>query len=179
MFKDHLETHMATLASLRERIEKLQQEAEKLRKTELSDVIARIRAEVADYDLTPEDIFGRKGRPGPRGKKAAAKGARTPRRAKYRDPKTGKTWNGVGKPPAWIAAARNRDKFLIDASDADPEEGPSTTSSAPAKKSRKAAVSPSRAKKPVAKKASKRGPVKKAAEESTAALEAGSSGEAA
>ena len=35
--------------------------------------------------------------------------------AKYQDPKTGKTWTGVGKPPAWIAGAKNRDDFLIGA----------------------------------------------------------------
>lgn len=171
---------MATLASLRERIEKLQLEAEQLRKSELSDVIARIRAEVAEYDLSPEDIFGGKGRRGPRGKKAAAKaaGARTPRPPKYRDPKTGKTWNGVGKPPVWIAGARNRDKFLIDAPEATAEEGAVSTSSAPAKKARKTAVSRSRAKKPAAKKASKRGAAKKVAEESTAAAESDNGGAA-
>jgi DNA-binding protein H-NS len=172
---------MATLASLRERIEKLQQEAEKLRKSELSDVIARIRAEVAEYDLSPEDIFGGKGKRGPRGKKAAAKesGARAPRPPKFRDPKTGKTWNGVGKPPVWIAGARNRDKFLIDASDATAEEGTATPSSAPVKKAGKAAVSRSGAKKLAAKKASKRGAAKKMAEESPAAADSDNGGAAA
>jgi hypothetical protein len=32
---------------------------------------------------------------------------------KYRDPKTGKTWTGRGKPPTWIAGAKNRDAYLI------------------------------------------------------------------
>lgn len=166
---------MATLASLRERIEKLQREAEQLRRSELSDVIEQIREQVAEYDLSPEDIFGGKGKRGPRGKKAAAKGAgaaRTPRPAKYRDPKTGKTWNGVGKPPVWIASARNRDKFLIDSPEATAEEGASgATLSAPAKKSRKTAVSRSRAKKPAAKKTSKKSAAKRVPEESTAAAE--------
>jgi hypothetical protein len=35
---------------------------------------------------------------------------------KYADPKTGKTWSGFGRAPAWIAAARNRDAFLVDKS---------------------------------------------------------------
>jgi len=34
--------------------------------------------------------------------------------AKYRDPKSGKTWTGRGKPPAWIAGAKNRDAYLIE-----------------------------------------------------------------
>jgi len=33
---------------------------------------------------------------------------------KYGDPKTGKTWTGRGKPPAWIAGVKNRDPYLID-----------------------------------------------------------------
>ncbi|MGD7248155.1 H-NS family nucleoid-associated regulatory protein, partial [Ralstonia pseudosolanacearum] len=30
---------------------------------------------------------------------------------KYRDPKTGATWTGRGRAPAWIG--KNRDKYLI------------------------------------------------------------------
>ncbi|MDP1329472.1 H-NS family nucleoid-associated regulatory protein, partial [Klebsiella pneumoniae] len=32
---------------------------------------------------------------------------------KYRDPKTGATWSGRGRAPAWIG--KNRDRFLIEA----------------------------------------------------------------
>ena len=31
----------------------------------------------------------------------------------YRDPKSGKTWTGRGKPPNWIAKAKDRSAFLI------------------------------------------------------------------
>ncbi|WP_081065918.1 H-NS family nucleoid-associated regulatory protein [Burkholderia diffusa] len=34
--------------------------------------------------------------------------------AKYRDPKTDKTWSGRGRPPAWIAASA-RGRLLIQA----------------------------------------------------------------
>lgn len=37
-----------------------------------------------------------------------------PQAAKYRDPKSGKTWSGRGPAPAWLAAAKDRTKFLID-----------------------------------------------------------------
>ena len=37
---------------------------------------------------------------------------------KYRDPKSGATWTGHGRAPSWIAAAKNRDKFLVDGSTA-------------------------------------------------------------
>ena len=34
--------------------------------------------------------------------------------AKYRNPKTGETWSGRGRSPAWLAG-KNRERFLIDA----------------------------------------------------------------
>jgi hypothetical protein len=33
--------------------------------------------------------------------------------AKYRDPKTQKTWTARGQPPAWIAGVKDRDAYLI------------------------------------------------------------------
>ena len=49
-------------------------------------------------------------------KKAKAGGnyARGPQPAKYRDPKSGATWSGRGRAPAWIAGVMDRNKFLID-----------------------------------------------------------------
>ncbi|WP_159912213.1 H-NS family nucleoid-associated regulatory protein [Pantoea sp. 18069] len=41
--------------------------------------------------------------------------------AKYLDEKTGATWTGRGKPPAWIAG-KNREDFLIERTQ--PQEGP-------------------------------------------------------
>ncbi|WP_206996781.1 H-NS family nucleoid-associated regulatory protein [Trinickia mobilis] len=50
---------------------------------------------------------------------AAHKGQRKgPQPAKYIDPKTGATWSGRGRAPAWLAAAKDRTRFLIDAADA-------------------------------------------------------------
>lgn len=46
------------------------------------------------------------------------RGQRTgPQPAKYVDPKTGATWSGKGPAPAWLAAAKDRSKFLIASSD--------------------------------------------------------------
>lgn len=110
---------MATLAELQKRIARLQEEAEQVRKSELASVIASIREAVAQYDLTPADIFGRKAGSSARAKGAGTAGGKAPRPPKYRDPKTGKTWTGMGKPPNWISGVRNREKFLIDAQAAD------------------------------------------------------------
>src|SRR5882757_9412944 len=59
-------------------------------------------------------------------KKAAAvagagahKGQRKgPQPAKYLDPKTGATWSGRGPAPAWLAAAKDRTRFLVDGANA-------------------------------------------------------------
>ncbi|CAD6560565.1 hypothetical protein LMG28727_07180 [Paraburkholderia kirstenboschensis] len=49
-------------------------------------------------------------------KKVAKAGnyVRGPQPALYADPKTGATWSGRGRAPAWIANAKDRRKFLID-----------------------------------------------------------------
>lgn len=49
-------------------------------------------------------------------KKSAKAGnyVRGPQPARYRDPKTGATWSGRARAPAWIANAKDRSKFLID-----------------------------------------------------------------
>lgn len=91
-----------TYAQVKAELEKLQQEAELLRQKEAAGVLADIRAKVAEFGFTEQDVFGR------------GRGLRAPVAPKYRDPKSGATWSGRGKPPAWIASARNRDRFLIE-----------------------------------------------------------------
>ncbi|AOJ10000.1 hypothetical protein WS71_22370 [Burkholderia mayonis] len=99
-----------TYSDVKAQIEALQAEASALRDKELAAVIADMRAKVAEYGLNEQDVFGRKR--APRAKDTGtAKGASVP---KYRHPKTGATWSGKGRAPAWIAKARNRDRFLIE-----------------------------------------------------------------
>ncbi|KWF30223.1 H-NS histone family protein [Burkholderia pseudomultivorans] len=90
---------------LKEQLAKLEQETEAARIAEMEAVIAEIRAKVAEYGITPEQIFGRT-RAG-KGKTAS------PVAAKYQNPKTGETWSGRGRAPAWIKDVKNRDRFLI------------------------------------------------------------------
>ena len=45
--------------------------------------------------------------------KAAGNYVRGPQPAMYHDPKSGATWSGRGRAPAWIAEAKDRSKFLI------------------------------------------------------------------
>ncbi len=90
-------------------IEALQAEADALRAAEIEAVLAEVREKVAAYGLTVEQVFG-----GKRGR-TAARAQRASSVPKYRDPKTGATWSGRGRAPTWIAGAKNRDRFLIEA----------------------------------------------------------------
>ncbi|MBU9259086.1 H-NS histone family protein [Burkholderia multivorans] len=93
--------------SLKEQLAKLEAETEAARVAELAAVVADIREKVAEYGITPEQIFDRQRANGKR------KAAGAPVAAKYRNPKTGETWSGRGRAPAWIKEAKNRDRFLI------------------------------------------------------------------
>src|SRR4029453_19680675 len=70
-------------------------------------------------------------------KPKAAATATTVGVAKYRDPQTGKTWTGRGKPPNWIAGAKDRQAFLI--APGAGEDGASSKKTA-AKRSRRSGI---------------------------------------
>jgi DNA-binding protein H-NS len=46
--------------------------------------------------------------------------------AKYRDPKSGVTWSGHGRAPAWIAKAKDRSRFLVEGSAAGAAPAPAS-----------------------------------------------------
>lgn len=83
----------------------LNKQIEESKKTETTAAIARARELVAQYELTVEDVFSKT----PSSKKGKKIGAVAP---KYRDPQTGKSWSGRGKPPLWIAG-KDRSPFVI------------------------------------------------------------------
>lgn len=92
------------LLAQREELERLIEEA---RRRENQEAIDKVRALVAEYELTPDDVFGKGRAIKPRSSAAGVKVA-----PKYRDKATGATWTGRGKPPKWIEG-KNRDDFLI------------------------------------------------------------------
>lgn len=63
--------------------------------------VSEARALIAEHGLTAADVFHQ-------GKAKGSVGA-----PKYRDPATGATWTGIGKPPLWIKGAADRSPFLI------------------------------------------------------------------
>ncbi|MBP7544456.1 MAG: H-NS histone family protein [Acidovorax sp.] len=86
--------------------ELLEQKISEARQRELADAIAQVRSIVAEYDLSPNDVF-------PAGRAARVATAPTAKVApKYRDPATGQTWTGRGKPPKWIQN-QDRAQFAI------------------------------------------------------------------
>jgi DNA-binding protein H-NS len=140
---------MATYAEIKRQIADLEKQAEKIRQAEIKDAVGKVKELIARYQLTAEDVglvSGAKRRLARRkGKKAGASGE-----PKYRDPATGKTWTGRGKPPTWIAGAKSRGDFLINSStEAAPARGASST-----KKSAAAPKQAGRGKTSAAKKAS-------------------------
>lgn len=86
----------------------LQQKAEldariaEVMKTEKAGAVADIRALIQQYQLTEQDLFPASGT-----KTKGSVGA-----PKFRDPETGATWTGRGKPPNWIVG-KDREQFLI------------------------------------------------------------------
>jgi DNA-binding protein H-NS len=193
-----MEEEMPSLESIQARMKKLQQQAETMIAKQAQAALDQIRQLMLAHGLTTEDIESRA-----KAKRESAKAApkavtaSQPKRTgqvkgklppKYRDPKTGATWSGKARPPSWIAGAKDRTKFLIDAASALVTPAKPATKKAAAKKaaakkavSRKAAAKKTRgagavvkAAKPAAKKAA----VKKAASKKTAAVKkvAGSNG---
>jgi len=188
---------MPTIEQLRVKITKLQVQADALIAKKMQAAVDQIRNIMLEHGLTTEDIE-KKAKALRNGKAAKGSAAKTPLKtrrktagslpgkgaAKYLHPKTGATWTGHGRAPAWIAQVKDRSKFLIaegaaaaDAKVTQPgaarknaKAKSSATSGATAKKAaKKAALKPARkaaAKKGVAKKAvalKKTAPAKKAA----------------
>jgi DNA-binding protein H-NS len=85
--------------------EALEQAIAAARQREISEAVAKVRELVAEFGLTPQDVFVS------RGSKASTKPA-SKVAAKYRDPATGQTWTGRGKAPKWIDG-KDRDQFVI------------------------------------------------------------------
>lgn len=105
---------MATYKQLVAEKEALEAKLAEMRASEIAGIIEQIQTLMAEYELTADDITPkrRRGRPAAAGKvsKPAAK-AKSVLPAKYLDPKTGATWSGRGRKPAWLG--KRPEKFLI------------------------------------------------------------------
>jgi len=81
---------------VRERIRQLERQAEQLRREELRQVIAELRAKVREYSITADQLFG----------------LELSALVRYRDPDSGRTWTGLGRPPNWIRG-QDRERYRV------------------------------------------------------------------
>lgn len=70
-----------------------------------SDKISEVRTLIRDFDIQLHELYDKHNN-------SSSNPNRIP---KYRDPKTGATWTGLGKAPRWITG-RDRTPFLINSS---------------------------------------------------------------
>jgi DNA-binding protein H-NS len=96
---------MKSYKELQVEIQELQARAEKLREAEMQKAVEEIRQKMAEYGLSVQDLGG----VARRGRKSGSTGVVKP---KYRNPETGDTWTGRGKPPRWIAG-KDKEQYLI------------------------------------------------------------------
>ncbi|PMS22449.1 H-NS histone [Trinickia dabaoshanensis] len=97
---------MSSYKELLAQREKLEKQIEEAKAREYAEVLNEIKQKMADYGITLAELGGG------RGKHAKAGRPRAGVAPKYRDPVSGNTWSGRGKPPRWIAG-QDRDQFLI------------------------------------------------------------------
>lgn len=118
-----------TYARLQKQIATLEAEAQKLKKAEVSSVIAKIKQAIAVYSLTPTDLFAVSAK---RGKGRLKTGKRTG--FKYADA-LGNTWVGMGKRPQWLrdalASGKSLEDFLVNGA-AKPKAAGAATAPSPA-----------------------------------------------
>jgi DNA-binding protein H-NS len=87
--------------------ESLERQIEEAKSREYAEVLDEIKQKMSDYGITLQELAGGRG-----SKAAKAARSRSGVAPKYRDPESGSTWSGRGKPPKWIAG-QDRDSFLI------------------------------------------------------------------
>ena len=99
---------MKTYRQLKQQIAELEKKAAIAVKVEVLKVIESIQQQIAEFGLTAADLGLEIA------KRAGAKTAKAKKLVltpKYREPSTGKTWNGHGKRPGWIVAAQKKGKL--------------------------------------------------------------------
>lgn len=96
---------------LEKEINKLKRKMRTLHSRQRRPVITSIIRSMLEYEITPEEIaqaYERRSKSG---------SVRSTAPARFKNPDTGDTWTGRGRPPRWIVDAeekgQSRDQFLI------------------------------------------------------------------
>src|SRR6266702_2647276 len=116
---------MPTLEQIHAKMKKLQLQADALIAKKAQAAVDQIRKIMLAHGLTTEDIEA-KAKAKREAKTANETASNVKARVagnleggtppKYRHPKTGATWTGHGRAPAWIADAKDRNRFLTTSS---------------------------------------------------------------
>ncbi|SAK54915.1 histone family protein nucleoid-structuring protein H-NS [Caballeronia hypogeia] len=116
---------MITLDKIQARMKKLQAQAEAILARQAQAAVDQIRELILKHGLTTADIEAKakakrdakgSGRTAVSGGAKASSPTKGRLPPKYQNPKTGETWSGHARPPAWIKNVKDRTKFLIDGS---------------------------------------------------------------
>jgi len=157
---------MPTLEQIHEKMKKLQVQADTLIAKKAQAAVDQIRKIMLTHGLTTVDIevkakakreakAANGSTPNVKAKLARSLNGGTP--PKYQHPKTGATWTGHGRAPAWIAEAKDRAKFLI-ANGTDAVRAASVSPVNPVSKTKSAAKKASVAAGALASKGQRKGP---------------------
>lgn len=106
---------MATLEAIEMKIKRLQEQAEAIKAKQASAMLDRIVELMQKSRVTVADLEAYIGKNKRGAMRSTAIATHATPAAKYVDPKTGATWSGHGRAPAWIATVRDRSRFLVDA----------------------------------------------------------------
>ena len=145
-----------TYAQVAKQIAALHAKAEKLKRQEVGEVIAKIKKAIAAYGITVQELFGKVAATKSKATTKKTKSAGVP---KYSDG-NGNVWGGMGPRPQWLREALASGKQLADFLTGGDEKGNGV---APTAKSNKTASVKKSAAKPAGKKkaAAKKGAAKK------------------
>ncbi|WP_179404144.1 H-NS family nucleoid-associated regulatory protein [Burkholderia guangdongensis] len=98
---------MSSYKDLLAQREKLEKQIEEAKAREYAEVLNDVKQKISDYGFTLPELGLARAKAGKAGARPRAGVA-----AKYRDPESGATWSGRGKPPRWIAG-KDREQFAI------------------------------------------------------------------
>jgi len=116
------DNYAALQSKIEKEINRLQKQAQALQAKRRNPVIASIIQSMREYNITPAELaaaLNKKSAASTQKNKNGAAAKTTTRTVppKYRNPESGETWTGRGKPPRWVSAAeaqgKSRDSFLI------------------------------------------------------------------
>ncbi len=108
--------------AIKKQIARLEAQAKALqsaRDSKKARAVARVKALMKKLGVSAEDLSAAapRGKGTPKARRAATAKPKSSVAPKYRDPDSGATWTGRGRPPVWLAQkisqGRTKEEFLI------------------------------------------------------------------